>query len=448
MAANFNNSFTGKGIYQPLPSGENLQRAGERASDLILQAQKLKYDTFKKNEEEFLKTANIDPVFVLSQASRETQQRLLDQFNTNWGKKFQLYGGNLPTEEKVKMAKEKDFLMMEQAKMKGDMERAVTDRSIIAKDVRGEIDHTLWKEKWDNYMKTGEYDESPLLPAEVDPALFFNNYSNKLHGTKSTISEKAPGEGGQMVEEVQETSGTREEADEHIRASIAKNDGLARNVIKQFTDLKTSDPKKYQEYLNSSDNPVLKFAQDKYWKNTLVLGEKKRTTPPPATPSTKGKLSEEIKIGTGQTIKYEPPTAGRGVFGNRNYDSYYQITEWPTQNINVPGATILEEDGTRTPVKTTVAVRLTGYDANTDEFTFIAESNYDGNYGKGNNIAMKGSEVPAEFNNIKVVYKGKPTTIAEIKASQGASAQTTQTETPAQKAMREAKERLNKPQGR
>jgi hypothetical protein len=411
MASNFSNSFTGKGIYQPLPSGEGLQRSGERMSDLILQADRLKLDTFKRNEEEFLKSSNVDPIFIVSQAARETQQKMLDKFNTDWGKKFQQYGGNLPTEEKVRMAKEKDFLMMQQAKMKGDMERAMQEREMLSRDIRGELDHEQGTKKWEDYIKTGSYDETPLMPSELDPELFFNTLQNKLRGTESKITEQVKTPQGTVETQIRTASGSENEAKEYVKAHLASNDRFARGVIKQFSDLKTADPKKYQEYLNSSDNPILQFAQDKYWKKALILGEaqsEKPATVPRAATTT------PIKIG-GVSFRYEPSESQQATFANRDYNTYHPVLQSPVLNIPTKDVTILDEYGENLSSVKTISVKLTGYDEEKDEFTFIAESNYDGTRGRGNQIAIKRTQAPKELWDMEVISGGKKVKIKDLK---------------------------------
>jgi hypothetical protein len=155
----FQNSFTGKGIATTLPSGEGLQRSQEKMSDLILGAEKLKYDTFKKNEEDFLKASNIDPVFILANSARETQSRMLDSFNTKWGKTMKERGGNLSTDDKIQMAKEKDFILMQQQKMQSDMQSLQLHEKMAMQSPNKWDAEELNRRKME-YMRTGTYDHT------------------------------------------------------------------------------------------------------------------------------------------------------------------------------------------------------------------------------------------------------------------------------------------------
>ncbi len=125
MADNFTTLYTGKGMSAPLPSGQPIQQAAERASDFIIAAEKLKYDTYRKNEEEFLKAGNITPEFVLADSARKNTATAIDLYNKKWAKIFQekASSGGLTTQDKQQMATEKNFIISQNQKDVADMER-------------------------------------------------------------------------------------------------------------------------------------------------------------------------------------------------------------------------------------------------------------------------------------------------------------------------------------
>ena len=53
-------TFTGKNTEVVLPSSDRLDKVQENMSNLIIGADKLRYNAFKENEQRFLKTTDID----------------------------------------------------------------------------------------------------------------------------------------------------------------------------------------------------------------------------------------------------------------------------------------------------------------------------------------------------------------------------------------------------
>jgi hypothetical protein len=293
----FSNSFTGKGIYQPLPSGEGMQRAQESASRFILEADKLKYDTFKKNAEEFGKMMDVDPVFVISDSAMKYQSDAVAKYNEQFGGVLQKYNGNIPESVKREMATAKSYLQMDQMRLKADMEQAMAEKQMISRDTRGELDHNQWKDKWDSYMNSGKYDTTPLMPSALSPDLYFKDRTTKLLGTQGTITKTVKTPQGVLETTKSKASGTEEEARDYVKALVLGNDRFARGVSEKFEALKTNDPKKFKEYLDGSANPILQFAQDNYWEQALVM--ENAETEKPVTVPKNTTFDWNVSIGSG-----------------------------------------------------------------------------------------------------------------------------------------------------
>lgn len=90
--------YTGKGLASNLPK-DNGSAMG-RLSNFITKAEELKYQTFKQNEQEFLKTSNVDPAFFISTANQNTQAKLLDDYNKRWATRMKESNNNLSLEDK------------------------------------------------------------------------------------------------------------------------------------------------------------------------------------------------------------------------------------------------------------------------------------------------------------------------------------------------------------
>jgi hypothetical protein len=418
----FSNSFTGKGTGVLIPSGEGLQRAQENMSNMMISAEKLKLETFQKNQAEFLKNASIDPVFVLSESARELQGKMLDKFNTDWGKTMKDRGGTLSTDDKMQMAKEKNYILMEQQKMAGDMQRAMQDRDVVSKDIQGNLDREDFDKRWNNFIKTGTYDTSPLLPKEIDPDEYFNRTANKVNGTPSNVTVTKT-IGGIPVKETYQSSGSEQEGRERVKATLLGNDRIARGYIKKFHELKTSDPATYKKYLDTNNNgvispteegatnPILQWAQDNYWHKALDV-----------------KLSQPTKIASGKTATagisvggtaFKTPgiqREGQLQYGDEKYIRPYSFGGQKLNNIPTQGGTLISSDGTSEKLENgTMEGNLLHYDAGKDVLLFS-------NASATNNPAMKSNdivEVPAsnlvDVDNLPIKIGDRMGTVGELR---------------------------------
>jgi hypothetical protein len=161
---------------------------------------------------------------------------------------------------------------------------------------------------------------------------------------------------------------------------------------------------------NDAD-PDLKVMTDKdYFISQFSLPYREKLIQKPASKSSSG---DGINFG-GANIKYEPTE--RQSF--RNYTTYHPTLKWPTQNIPVDDVVVWKPNGEKVRVtKKTLQLQYTGYDENTDQLTFLTESNYygDDTNGKGDQIAIQFKDVPPKFGELEILVEGKRVKIKDVK---------------------------------
>jgi hypothetical protein len=269
----FTNTFTGKNTGVTIPGNEAGLRAQENMSNMILSAEKLKLETFQKNQAEFLKNANIDPVFVLSESAKETQARLLDNFNTKWGKTMQQSGGNLSLDNKLQMAKDKNIVLMEQQKMASEMEAAQTHNKMVMQNPN-RWDAEEQTKRYNDYIATGTYNhtEPPIKPLSLTNAAM--KLANKV-ATKEYIAEdetKTYSLNGVPYKKNITYSASRDDVAPYIKAAISDDPQYAAGAIKEWNELATPDKETY--FKKNPANPIFEMAVDKHWKEWVKSEEK------------------------------------------------------------------------------------------------------------------------------------------------------------------------------
>lgn len=410
MANNFQNSFTGKNTGVLLPSGDGLLRSQEKMNDLIAGAEKLKYETYKRNEEEFLKASNIDPVFVLANSARDVQAKMLDQYNTKWGKVMQSRGGNLTTDDKMQMAKEKDYILMEQQKAQSDMSTMQLHQKMVAQNPNRWDDGQL--NQWvSDYMKTGHYDhtEPPIKPLSLTDAAMKNMSKVATKEYHDPAEDKLYDKGGVPYKDQTTYSAQKQDVIPYIQASIANNDQYAAGTIKEWNELGTVDKEKYHKA--NPGNPLLEMAVDRHWKEWVKQDVK-------TTRNTVGGTSSGGDMRTWQGQKYTPTSAMESPFPGLPSKDYHPVTNLSKQiTIPIGSMELLEPtkavSGVEKPNQS-IKGFVTGYDKDSDKITFLISQDYkDLDYaslasGKGMQIAVpRGSFSKEIFDNLEIVDGGK-----------------------------------------
>ena len=412
--ADFQNSFTGKNTGVYLPTGENMQRSQDRMSDLILNAEKLKYDTYRKNEQEFLKAADVNPVFVLAQSARDTQQKLLDNFNTKWGQTMKSSGGVLSTDDKMQMAKEKDYIMLQQDKMQSDMATMQLHQKMVAQNPNRWDESEL--NNWvSDYMKTGKYEhpEPPIKPLSLTDAAMKNINKVATKEFHDPNEDVVYGKGGTSYKDETIYSAQKQDVAPYIQASIANNDQYAAGALQEWQESGDIDRQKYHK--ENPSNPILAMMVDKHWKEWVKADVK---------------TTRNIQATGGTKKQVEPQEAKDvGIIGQTAYPKFHDLGNRPISNVTPPLIRVLDPEG-ETPMKpaSPITAILIGYDESRDEFIMESKANFQDLYGrrpKGANwrFAVKRTDLPDKYGDIETLSGGKLTKIKDIVPQTGTPTQ-------------------------
>jgi hypothetical protein len=429
--ADFQNSFTGKDILSPLPSGAGLAKSQETMGDMLIAAEKTKYDIFQKNAADFQKAVNIDPVAVLGDINTQVQSKHIQDFNTKWAAIKQQSGDHLSDDQKVKMQSEKNVIIMEQNKMLSDTQQYMAAKDAMQKDGGRTLDADDFKKREANLFAGHGWDSSPLLPAKKDPDLYFGNDSHKLNfgATKNTVTKKNDDGTETTVNNV--VHGTEQQGRNGVAAAIHTDDGLARGIIEKFQALKTTDPETYKKYLDtnndgvlspeeekqatiSGSNPILKWAQDNYWDKILKPPENDTSQKPETTKKTS---NLDINIGgtkiTAPGIKRDAVT-----IGTRTYSQPYSFGGQKFMNVSTQGATQIDADGTETKLDSgNMEGNLLHYDAARDILVFSNAASTKNPYLGSNDLVEVPADNLAGVNSLPIKIGDRMGTVGELRNS-------------------------------
>ena len=249
----FNDYFTGKNTAINLPTGEGLNRSQENMDNFLVAAQKLKYDTYKKNEDDFLKAVNIDPMIFLSKSAMETQAKMIDGFNTTWGKVMQNKGANLSLDDKVNMAAQKNYILSQQGEMKASMDRYLQDRAMVEKDGGVNLDDEDWRENGQKqYLQTGEYNYTLTPKAQSILAKYPQLKVETGHAYDGT--EPVEGHLGSYRPYVAQA--TKEDVGEKVQAVMTRDPAIMKDALKVWYQRTLAEQEKYHNNKDSKLNAI------------------------------------------------------------------------------------------------------------------------------------------------------------------------------------------------
>jgi hypothetical protein len=411
----FNESFTGKGVTQPIQSTGELGRSQENMNNLILSSEKLKFDTFQRNQEEFLKAANIDPVFVLANSARDVQSKMLDEFNNKWGKTMKSRGGNLTTDDKMQMMKEKDFIIMQQQKMQSDMAQMQLHQKMVAQNPSRWDAEEL--SQWVNdYMKTGTYEhpEPPIRPLSLTDAAMkmMNKVATKEYIPREDYQTYTVG--GVPYMKYTAYSAKKEDVVPYIQSAISSNDQYAAGALKEWNSL---TPQEKETYHNANPkNPILEMAVDRHWKEWVTSKEREEKNTMPARG---GGLVIDL-FGKHYT-NFAPGVQLQGTrnISDKNFDNPIEFNgTLKLSNVYTTGGIKL---GGRTSRDITTKGNIEGYlkayDPVSDKLILVATGT-DPDIDSGTHLEIPAKNVnEAELNKIPVVVNGKQTTLGAIRGT-------------------------------
>ena len=111
--ADFPILFTGKDVsYEPRSTGE-LERSRRRFNELYLQTEQQKLAQKLRDEEFYFKTADIDPVQLMSDRLTQLQEESISNFNNKWAAEMSKTG-NLTRSQKSEMFRDRQMLEAQQ----------------------------------------------------------------------------------------------------------------------------------------------------------------------------------------------------------------------------------------------------------------------------------------------------------------------------------------------
>jgi hypothetical protein len=283
--------YTGKGLAANIPkdSGNAMARLGS----FITRAEELKYQTFKQNEQEFLKASNIDPAFFISTANQATQSKLLDEFNKTWSAKMKASNNNLSLEDKQAMMAQKNLLIAQQQDMQTKQDLWQQHRNMIMQNPN-KYDQEEWAVYDKVYRETGEYPlvTPPIKAQSIDMALQKNPITGEVIKQPPEYSTIG---GIKMFADVTHT-GTEENARQRVRDLALSDEAYTKDLARQFREL---DPQTKLKYLDADKNgtisreeaqdfnPIIKWAQDTKWQSAIKVNK----SPWKKIPSTSTKTS-------------------------------------------------------------------------------------------------------------------------------------------------------------
>jgi hypothetical protein len=275
--ANFSNSFMGKG------TGIVLQGSGTQAqqglNEMVLNAEKLRYDVYQKNRSEFLKNANIDPEFVLSDSARKTQMLLIEDFNKKWGKRAQETNYNLSQQDLLDMQTHKNLIISTQQDQLAKYELFKQHRAAVAQNPN-RFDADKFNEAQDAYMQTGDYDlvMPPLKP--IPPGSYIRGLSQKLEG----VNPRQVIAGNQRGIETTPFA-TMEEAENFVQESLLQNDQAMLGGLEEWSTLPQAEKDSW--FAQADENSDKKYSQAEQ-QNAIMMWMKKRYAPEAMRPTVGG----------------------------------------------------------------------------------------------------------------------------------------------------------------
>jgi hypothetical protein len=414
----FQNSFNGKDTSVQLPSSDGLLKSQEGMNNMLMQAEQLKYNVYRKNAEEFQKASNIDPVFVLADSAQKTQMGLISAFNQKYGKLYQQYGGNLPDSVKMQMTTDRNLVIMQQQKMQSEMEAAQTQNKMVAQNPN-RWDVTEQAQRYNDYIQTGNYNyqEPPIKPLSLTDAAMKN--MNKVSAKEYHLPEEDKTYTKNGVNYIDRTtySAGKEDVAPYIKSAIANDDQYAAGALKEWNELGQADKEKYHN--SDPTNPILGMAIDRHWKEWVKQDVKTERN------MVGGTSSGNMR--TWQGNKYTPTSAMESPFPSMPSNTYHPIPNVSKQiTIPISKMELLEPDKAVSGIeKPNQSIKgfVTGYDENSDKITFLISQDYkDLDYptlasGKGMQIAVPRSSFSKEiFDDLEIMKDGKLTKLKDVVA--------------------------------
>jgi hypothetical protein len=272
MAQDFPILFTGKDVsYEPRTSGE-LEKAGQRFDERILQGEQYKREDRLRDQKFFFETADVDPVQLMSDRLTEVQEQTLNDFNDKWASVYSKQGGTLTSAQKSEMFRDRKAMESKQQQWLASQARYERDYEMIKRDSQRAnpmLDMDAFREASEQFHTTGHYDGG-LQYTPVNPYTYFEKKGKTWEGSSPSSQEVTTLQGDQQITRKVQISGTPEEARESVRQELL-SDNTGRLLMGTIEEFQKQPDEVKQQYLVSGpvdtpeeENAVIRWAQDKY----------------------------------------------------------------------------------------------------------------------------------------------------------------------------------------
>jgi hypothetical protein len=431
MATTFTNSFTGKGTGILLPSGEGLQRAQEKLSERLIDAEKIKVEAFRKSQEEFLKAQDIDPATSISIAATRAQAEMVDANNKKWGSILSKEKV-LSTERKLEQLRDRRVIEAKGDEIRAmqkawEMEDALVKKNPLDFD---EKEHAL---KTLNFMQNGTFDMNDIPWAAQPVSDELQKLRGKI-GVKTSITTPDPLNKGYL--KTTAVMGEKKDFAPVIRDLVFKNPKHMKDMLQQWQALPQEQKNQYldinkdgvvspqeEQAIKSKDltNPILNWYVDQNWRAGRFeedLGKPQRI------PQTAAKTGFNWALGIGPNNNRNGEFLERPGVKIQNLPSYtkwydFQLGSVPTVAPQI-GTYKNASTGATGTLDRAVSVKIIGYDAGSDKLVFSLEEDVLPLKGEGREKYMpKGTKIEVDASDYNALLEAKPIGFSREKALGG-----------------------------
>jgi hypothetical protein len=315
-----NQTFTGKNTGIELPSSQGVQSAQQGLNKLVMDIENIRYETYRKNRDEFLKNSDIDPLFVLSDSARKTQMTLINDFNQKWGKIAKEKNYNFSPEDLMNMQTHKNLVISTAQSQVADMER-FKQHLTLAQQHPDRYDATTLAGWADDYNKYGKYEHNEPPLKAIPPGNIIKGLASKYKGgvPKEIIAGTQKG--------IRYSSfASEQEAEDFAQEVIMSNDQYMLGGLEEWSALPQTtkdayftlaDENKDKKYSKAEqDNAIMLWMRKRYgkdamqntdtgWKN--IANEKATTT------------SEPVEVAGAQVKIFPGKRATNRTYGDQTY---------------------------------------------------------------------------------------------------------------------------------
>lgn len=447
----FSPLYTGKDSAVKMPELTQLNRAQERAQELNIKGEELKYKTALLDKETFMKQLSIDPVATVSNANMVKQAQKYDEFKNKWADRLAKSGGRLSDADKIQMEVDHNQLRGWQNQILANQAGYLAALETKKKDTQNYYDPNVFRIAQEKYLSTGELDPNILSVAPQS----MTAYLNGLKPTQETVTpiktevkdDKGNIVGYRIVD--QKTKATKEQAQYNILEGARRNEGLMKGIITDF-DAWFNDPKTPQkdkddllkdydtngngkidpaesQYIHTNtsmpDNPIMKWAMNypPYLERGMGVTESSSKTI--AVPRS-GASDISINIG-GADLKVSPATKRDSpvVYGDKTYNDTYAFAGNTTlSNLPTDGGLRFRGTSSRGLKKGNITGKLKDYVADDDMIIIEASTGIpELDIETKGLVAIPRSSIQGA-DNLPVIVNGKTTTIGAIRGTNSATA--------------------------